>query len=106
MKSPNIWLVISSTLADIYDKEAHSATFASSDNQINAKFTILGLVDNVTNQVYEILNNEVTAQELALKMEQDITLWSTLLWLSGGLNISTRLNAEYDSRQSRTNPNH
>eukprot|EP00957_Ditylum_brightwellii_P164185 12500408-Ditylum_brightwellii.AAC.1 len=85
MNSPNIWLVISSTLADIYNEEEKGATFVSPDKQINAKLTILGLVDNITNQVNEFLNNEVTAQELAPKMEQDSSLWSSLIWLSGGL---------------------
>eukprot|EP00957_Ditylum_brightwellii_P095477 7272013-Ditylum_brightwellii.AAC.1 len=53
---------INSTLADIYDNEAHGATFITSpDKQSNAKRTLLGLVDNVTNQANEFLNNEVTA---------------------------------------------
>eukprot|EP00957_Ditylum_brightwellii_P116141 8859892-Ditylum_brightwellii.AAC.1 len=85
MNFPNIWLAISFTLADIYDDKAHSATFLSPDNQINALLTLLGIVDGMTNQVNEFFNNEVTAQELAFKMDQDSTLWSTLLWLSGGL---------------------
>eukprot|EP00957_Ditylum_brightwellii_P122392 9333321-Ditylum_brightwellii.AAC.1 len=80
MNSPNIQLVISSTLADIYNEEVHSATFVSLDKQINAKLIILlGLVDDNSNQVNKFLINEVTAQEFALKMEQDSTLWSALL---------------------------
>eukprot|EP00957_Ditylum_brightwellii_P091960 7002065-Ditylum_brightwellii.AAC.1 len=82
---PNIWLIISSTLADIYDMEAHGATSISPDEKINTKLTLLGLVNDVTNQVNEFLNNDVTATELALNMEHNSTLWSTLLWLSGGL---------------------
>eukprot|EP00957_Ditylum_brightwellii_P212376 15367206-Ditylum_brightwellii.AAC.3 len=85
MNSTNIWLVISSILAGIYDEEAHGATFISPDKKINAKLAILGQVGNITSQVNEFLNNEVTAQELALKLEQYSTLWPTLLWLSGGL---------------------
>eukprot|EP00957_Ditylum_brightwellii_P094498 7195264-Ditylum_brightwellii.AAC.1 len=85
MNSTNIWLVISSILADIYDEEAHDAAFIGPDKQINAKLAILGLVDDSTSQVNEFFNNEETAQELALNMEQYSTLWPTLLWLSGGL---------------------
>eukprot|EP00957_Ditylum_brightwellii_P163626 12458238-Ditylum_brightwellii.AAC.1 len=64
MNSPNILLVNSSTLAQNYDDEVHGATFVSPDKQINAKVTLLGLVDDATNQVNEFLNNKVTAQEL------------------------------------------
>eukprot|EP00957_Ditylum_brightwellii_P073714 5601843-Ditylum_brightwellii.AAC.1 len=47
---PNIWLAISSTLADIYGDEAQGATFVSLDKQINTKLTLQGLVDDITNQ--------------------------------------------------------
>eukprot|EP00957_Ditylum_brightwellii_P084048 6389974-Ditylum_brightwellii.AAC.1 len=39
----------------------------------------------MTNQVNEFLSDDMTAQELAFKMKQGSTLWSTLMWLSGGL---------------------
>eukprot|EP00957_Ditylum_brightwellii_P058862 4463303-Ditylum_brightwellii.AAC.1 len=71
MSSPNIWLVISSTLADIYNMEAHGTTFISPDKQIMTKITLLGLVHDVINQVNEFLNKDVTATELVLKMEHN-----------------------------------
>eukprot|EP00957_Ditylum_brightwellii_P016344 1228717-Ditylum_brightwellii.AAC.1 len=76
--SPNILLVISSTLADIFDMEAHGVTFISPDDKINTKLTLLVLVYDVTNQVNEFLNNDMTTTDLALKMEHDSTLWSNL----------------------------
>eukprot|EP00957_Ditylum_brightwellii_P145220 11060990-Ditylum_brightwellii.AAC.1 len=48
---PQTWLVISSTICDIYEQTAHSAEFISPDQDISILLAILGFVDDVNKQV-------------------------------------------------------
>eukprot|EP00957_Ditylum_brightwellii_P183685 13990943-Ditylum_brightwellii.AAC.1 len=48
--SPQTWLIISSTICDIYEQSANGAEFVSSDQDVSILLAILGLVDNVNNQ--------------------------------------------------------
>eukprot|EP00957_Ditylum_brightwellii_P154485 11756857-Ditylum_brightwellii.AAC.1 len=59
MNSPNISLVISSTLADIYNREAHSTIFISPEKKTNTKLTILILLDDVANQVDDFIHKNL-----------------------------------------------
>eukprot|EP00957_Ditylum_brightwellii_P050587 3836280-Ditylum_brightwellii.AAC.1 len=75
---------------DIYDDEARDATFMSPDKQISTKLALMGLVDNITNQVNEFLNNEVTAQEFVLNMKQDN---GTLSMIPDNLGLALTINS-------------
>ena len=81
----NIWLLISSELAKIYDTKANGATLISPNKQLWVIMMILGFVDDVTNQVNDFLDNSVTVETLVEKMTHDCQLWSNLLRISGGL---------------------
>eukprot|EP00957_Ditylum_brightwellii_P145793 11101774-Ditylum_brightwellii.AAC.1 len=83
--SPKTWLVISSTIYDIYKQSANRAEFVSPDQDIRILLVILGFVDNVNNQVNKFRNNEVMVQELLENMQQDSQLWAMLLWITGDL---------------------
>eukprot|EP00957_Ditylum_brightwellii_P009324 705476-Ditylum_brightwellii.AAC.1 len=48
--SSHIWLVISSTICDIYEQSAHGAEFVSPDQDVSIFLAILGFVDNVNTQ--------------------------------------------------------
>eukprot|EP00957_Ditylum_brightwellii_P118218 9016828-Ditylum_brightwellii.AAC.1 len=48
--SPHTWLVISSTICDIYEQSAHGAEFVSPDQGISILLAILEFVDDVNNQ--------------------------------------------------------
>eukprot|EP00957_Ditylum_brightwellii_P132840 10130080-Ditylum_brightwellii.AAC.1 len=52
--SPQIWLVISSTICDIYEQSANGAEFVSPDQDVN-----------------KFWNNKVTVQELLQNMQRD-----------------------------------
>eukprot|EP00957_Ditylum_brightwellii_P189905 14457143-Ditylum_brightwellii.AAC.1 len=47
--SPQTWLIISSTLCNMFDESAHSATFISPDQVHQVLLTILGFVDDANN---------------------------------------------------------
>eukprot|EP00957_Ditylum_brightwellii_P165944 12634926-Ditylum_brightwellii.AAC.1 len=48
--SPQTWLVISSTVCNIYKQSANGAEFDSPDQDTNIRLAILGFVDDVNNQ--------------------------------------------------------
>eukprot|EP00957_Ditylum_brightwellii_P054815 4154188-Ditylum_brightwellii.AAC.1 len=48
--SPQIWLVISSTICDIYKQSANGAECVSPDQDISILLAILDFVDDVNNQ--------------------------------------------------------
>eukprot|EP00957_Ditylum_brightwellii_P166065 12643393-Ditylum_brightwellii.AAC.1 len=79
------WLVISSTICDIYKQSANGTEFISLHQDVSILLAILGFVDGMINQVNKFQNNEVTLQELLENMQQDSQLWAMLLWLTGGL---------------------
>eukprot|EP00957_Ditylum_brightwellii_P173845 13235002-Ditylum_brightwellii.AAC.1 len=49
--SPQIRLVISLTICNIYEASTHGAEFTSPDQVVSIMLAILGFVDNTTNQV-------------------------------------------------------
>eukprot|EP00957_Ditylum_brightwellii_P161468 12294000-Ditylum_brightwellii.AAC.1 len=44
--SPSIWLLISSTLLDIYEAEAHGASFTTPDKETSVSLSMVGFVDD------------------------------------------------------------
>eukprot|EP00957_Ditylum_brightwellii_P054001 4090237-Ditylum_brightwellii.AAC.1 len=69
-----IWLVISSTMYDIYEQDATRANFISPDGVHSVLLAILGFVDDVTNQVKTFSDNGITVQQLLHVMKKDIQL--------------------------------
>eukprot|EP00957_Ditylum_brightwellii_P211456 15366183-Ditylum_brightwellii.AAC.2 len=69
--SPQIWLVISLTICSIYEESAHGAEFISPDQDVSILLAVLGLVDDVNNQVNKFHQNDVTVQQLLENMQQD-----------------------------------
>eukprot|EP00957_Ditylum_brightwellii_P087748 6681729-Ditylum_brightwellii.AAC.1 len=83
--SPCIWLIISSTIGVIYEQSTNGVEFISPDNAITLVLAILGFVDDFTNQVNKFTDNQVATSQFLPKMRDDGQLWSSLLWLIGGL---------------------
>ena len=83
--SPTYWLVISSTLFDIYDKMAHGATFATPDGTIEIQMYMVAFVDDSNNAVNDWHSEDTPmAQDLLQMALEDTQLWHDLLWSSGG----------------------
>eukprot|EP00957_Ditylum_brightwellii_P066668 5059384-Ditylum_brightwellii.AAC.2 len=61
---PGIWLATSSTIGDIYEGLAHGAKFVSPDQAISVLLTLLGFVDDVTNQVNIFKDCNITVSQL------------------------------------------
>eukprot|EP00957_Ditylum_brightwellii_P011172 846102-Ditylum_brightwellii.AAC.1 len=46
---------------------------------------MVGFVDDSTGQTNKFFNNQATPEELMNLSQQDVQLWSDLLWILGGL---------------------
>eukprot|EP00957_Ditylum_brightwellii_P025984 1964488-Ditylum_brightwellii.AAC.1 len=68
--SPGIWLPISSTVGYIHEQSANGAEFISPDKTIAIILAVLGFVNNVTNQVNELTDNQITTTQLLSKMRE------------------------------------
>jgi hypothetical protein len=80
--SPMYWLLISSTLYDIYEREAAGgATYETPDKKIQIKLTQLGFVDDVNNRTNVPWTNEEPAStaELLRVASQDSQLWYDIM---------------------------
>ena len=81
--SPMYWLVISSTLFDIYEKHASGgAVYQSPDRSMSMKLLQLGFVDDVMNrtaQSWETANPEESLKQLIKEASKDSQLWHDLL---------------------------
>ena len=83
--SPTLWLFISSTLFDCYEKEAHGATFATPDGSKHVTLFMTGFVDDTNSRTNAFLSGQrPLIEDLASKAEHDAQWWSDLLWASGG----------------------
>lgn len=83
--SPVIWIIISSTLFDIHNQQAHGATFCSPDQSISISFSIVGFVDDSNCQTNNFMcNNQEECDDLLASATADAQLWADLLWVSGG----------------------
>lgn len=83
--SPTVWLFISSTLFDCYEKEAHGAIFESPDGSIHVKLFMTGFVDDTNSRTNDFLaSTPPTEDELLSLATKDAQWWSDLLWSSGG----------------------
>jgi hypothetical protein len=85
--SPAIWcMLVSSVLFACHEEKGHGAYFCTPDKQMSVSLSMVGFVDDSTNQVNEFeLDSQPTPEFLRKIMQQDAQLWSDLLWLSGGL---------------------
>ena len=72
--SPQTWLIISSTLCDMFEESAHGATFVSPDQVHQVLLAILGLVNDANNQENEFRNNYVTIERSLSLIQQDSLL--------------------------------
>jgi len=79
--SPMYWLLISSTLYDIYQSKAQGATYTSPDGLMTIDLHILGFVDdakNRTNNFHTDANN-TTIDQLITQATADGQLWHDIL---------------------------
>lgn len=78
--SPMYWLLISSTLYDIFTKEVtRGATYESPDHKIQIKLTQLGFVDDVNNRTNLQWNDQATIPNLLQMASQDSQLWYDIM---------------------------
>ena len=83
--SPTLWLFISSSLFDCYEKRAHGATFATPDRSLQVRLFMTGFVDDTNSRTNDFLAEEVPDEfALADLAEEDAQWWSDMLWASGG----------------------
>eukprot|EP00957_Ditylum_brightwellii_P077964 5926326-Ditylum_brightwellii.AAC.1 len=85
IKSPTIWLIISSTLFDVHQDLCHSATFTDPFKKIVVHITMVGFVDDTTGQANNFYYNNVNPEKLIDQIQHDAQLWLDLLWISGSL---------------------
>lgn len=83
--SPGIWLLISSTLFDTYDRESNGAKFVSQDGTVTMQMGLCGFVDD-TNAVVNTFQrqHDTPSPEIRNRLQEDAQRWTELLYISGG----------------------
>jgi exonuclease III len=81
--SPTIWLVISSTLFDIYESCTPGAEYSSPDGSVQIRIFMLGFVDDCSSQTHNTLQN-LDPTTMINNMKRDAQIWGDLLYISGG----------------------
>eukprot|EP00957_Ditylum_brightwellii_P131717 10045775-Ditylum_brightwellii.AAC.1 len=69
--SHRIWLIISSTLFNIYEELSNGATFSNTVQEIEVHIALVGLVDDVTGQTNDFYNKDVTPEEFIHLVQED-----------------------------------
>jgi hypothetical protein len=78
--SPMYWLLISSTLYDIYTKEVtRGAIYETPDHKIKIKLTQLGFVDDVNNRTNLPWNDQATITNLLQMASKESQLWYDIM---------------------------
>eukprot|EP00957_Ditylum_brightwellii_P174651 13298337-Ditylum_brightwellii.AAC.1 len=71
---PIMWLIISSTLFNIYKELGNGATFCDTLQQVEVHITLVGFVNDTAGQANDFQNNHVTPEELIMLMQEDAQL--------------------------------
>eukprot|EP00957_Ditylum_brightwellii_P007947 601885-Ditylum_brightwellii.AAC.1 len=69
--SSTIWLIISSILFDIHEELDNGAIFNNTVQEIEVYITLVGFVNDVTEQTNYFYNEDVTPEELIHLMQED-----------------------------------
>jgi hypothetical protein len=77
--SPAVWLFISSTLFDIYDKLATGSTYQTRDKSMELVVKAVGFVDDVRTSTNDFANNGLTIDHLVDMATKDSQAWHDLL---------------------------
>ena len=84
--SLGLWCAISSILFDVYEKQAHGASFCSPDKTINVKLYMIGFVDDTSGSTNDFLLPEpAPLTHYANLAIHDAQQWNDTLQLSGGV---------------------
>eukprot|EP00980_Cylindrotheca_fusiformis_P020498 scaffold7555_cov72-Cylindrotheca_fusiformis.AAC.3 len=85
--SPIIWSMISSKkLFDLHHQQASGASFCTPDRTICVQESAFGFVDDTTCQTNDFLESKPKSlEEIVAVATEDAKIWSTLLYISGGL---------------------
>ena len=84
---PPTWVFVSSLLLDCMNNMAHGLAFSCPKRQLHHRRTNDAFVDDVTgyaNDFFNELEHRPTYKDVLLRMQEDATLWSRLLHISGG----------------------
>ena len=84
---PPTWVFVSSLILDGMQQLANGLHFTCPNQELHHQRTNDAFVDDVTgyaNQFTDKLNNNKVLDEVLRQMQEDATLWSNLLHISGG----------------------
>jgi hypothetical protein len=82
--SPSAWLFISNNIFKCHCKHANGAYYTDPDNETEVQLYLAGFVDDINIYANKFTSTTMDATTLINNLQRDITLFSWLLWTTGG----------------------